>query len=330
MIFTLVLLLLLLVNAYFSAAEIALVSVKKIKLQPIADEGNLKAKEILDVLKDPDQYLSSIQVGITLVSIIEGLYGGEKLAEYLEPILIKWSMHVGLAHAIALVFSITLITYVTIVIGELLPKSLAFQHPQKTAMWLIVSFRIFTKLAYPFVKLLTGSTHLLSNMIGIKGSENQKLTKADLRSILGLAYRQGTLEKDKWVMHDNIFNFSEQQVGAIMTPKDKVISINENASRTEIEKIFRESNHQIFPVFAIDNSVSGCIYAKDFFIHSDKTLREVVLPACKVAKEQSAAELLKRFKESNRNFAIVMTANGDMEGVVTMHDIGEELIGKIP
>ena len=330
MIFLVVFLFLLLVNAYFSAAEIALVSVKKIKVQQQADQGNEDARDILNIINDPDQYLSAIQVGITLVGLIEGLYGGEKLAGFIVPVLRYWGMSTWLAHAAALFFSIALITYVTIILGELLPKSVALQYPQKTAFRIASSFKLFTTVFYPFVKLLTASTHFLTRMTGIKGSENQKITEGDLRSILGVAYRQGTLEKSKWVLHDNVFNFYEQTVEKIMTPKEKVIFIEDISTRSAVEDIFRKHNHQIFPVMGKDKKVTGCIYVKDFFMKAQDPLKDIILPTCVISPGQTASELLKNFKDKNRNFAVVVNSAGDLAGVVTMHDIGQVLIGKIP
>ena len=326
-----ILLLLILINAYFSAVEIALVSVKKFRIQEEADKGNKRALQIFNLLKNPDEYLSSIQVGITLVGIIEGLYGGEALEAYLEPKLVSWGMSLWSAHTLSIVLGIGFITYITVVIGELLPKSIALQSPQKIALAIGPSFSLFSLLAYPFVKLLTGSTHLLIRLFGVRGSENQKLTDADLKSLLSLAYRQGTIEKDEWLLHENIFNFYERTIEKIMTPLEKVITIEDTMTLENIEKVLRRSPHHFFPVVQHKNKIVGYLSARDFFVErGGKTLKEITYASCTVTLNQNAPELLQKFKYYKHNFGIVVNESGGLAGVVTMHDVAEILIGKIP
>lgn len=330
MLFIPILILLILVNAYFSAAEIAIVSVRKFRVQEEADKGNKQARQILDFLKDPDEYLSAIQVGITLVGMIEGLYGGEVLERYLEPVFARWGMASWLAHLLSIVVGIGFITYITIVIGELLPKSIALQQPQRTAFRIAPSFRLFTILAWPFVKLLTLGTHFMVRILGIRGSENKMLTDGDLRGILGLAYRQGVLEKDELVLHENIFSFYEINVEKIMTTREKVVVIGEAMDGGKVEETLRKSTHNYFPVVRPDNTISGALCAREFFMHREKPLKEHIQPACTLMGSQEASELLKKFKERGQNFGIVVDDGGRLAGVVTMHDIAEVLVGKIP
>lgn len=330
MLFFILFLLLIFINAYFSAAEIALVSVKKFRIEAEADKGNKRATQILDLLKDPDDYLSSIQVGITLVGIIEGLYAGQALEAYLEPKLISWGTSLWFAHSLSIVLGIGLITYITVVIGELLPKSIALQSPQKIALGISRSFSLFSKLSYPVVKLFTGSTHLLVRMFGIRSSENKKLTDADLKSLMSLAYRQGTIEKNELLLHENIFNFYERTIGKIMTPLERVTLIYETMTTEIVENILRESKHTYFPVVQRENKIVGFLSARDFFMQRSKTLKEMTYPPCIVNLNQNAPELLQKFKESRHNFSMVINENGALAGVVTMHDVGEVLVGKIP
>ncbi len=180
-------------------------------------------------------------------------------------------------------------TYVTIVIGELLPKSIALQFPQKVALCIAPSFKLFNLIAYPFVKFLTWSTHLLLRLLRIKGSENQKLTDTDLKALLSLAYRQGTIEKKEWMFHENIFNFYDQTVESMMTPLEKVIWLNETMSSEIVEGILRKSEHNYFPVVREKNKAIGCICAKDFFMEKDKSLKEIIQSACMVTKNQKCS-----------------------------------------
>ncbi len=330
MLFLAILIILILINGYFSAAEMAIVSVKKFKMQQEADKGNKNAREILGFLKDPEEYLSSIQVGVTLVGIIEGVYGGEVLESWLEPKIVTWGLSSWAAHILSIILGIGLITYVSIVIGELLPKSIALQQPQKIALRIAPSFKIFTLLAYPFVKLLTWSTHLMVRLLHVRNSENPKLSESDLRSLLSLAYRQGTLEKNKWLLHENIFTFYERTVEKIMTPRDKVVMIDETMTPEAAENILRNSPHNYFPVVRQGRQITGVLSAKDFFMNEGKTIKEMTKPACTMTGDCKASDLLQKFKEHNQNFGIVINEKGQLNGVVTMHDIAEEIVGQIP
>jgi putative hemolysin len=330
MVFVIILILLILINGYFSAAEIAIVSVRKFKMQQEADKGNKNAQQILGFLKDPEEYLSSVQVGVTLVGIIEGLYGGEVLEAWLEPKFANWGLSAWAAHIISLILGIGLITYLSIVIGELLPKSIALQQPQRIALRIAPSFRLFTLIAYPFVKLLTWSTHLLVRLLHVRNSENPKLSESDLRSLLSLAYRQGTLEKNKWLLHENIFTFYERTVEKIMTPGDKAVVIDETMTADVAERILRNSPHNYFPVVRQGQQIAGVLSAKDFFMNEGKTVKEMTRPSCTMTGDCKASELLQKFKEHNQNFGIVVNAKGELSGIVTMHDIAEEIVGQIP
>jgi putative hemolysin len=321
---------LILINGYFSATEIAIVSSKKFKLQEEADKGNKNAKQILEYAKDPAQYLSTIQVGLTLIGLIEGLYGGVVFETYLEPKFLSWGMSAWWAHAGSILVGIGFITYVSIIIGELIPKSLALRQPQKLALRVVPSFRIFTFLAYPFVKILTASTRVILKLIHPDKPENQNLTDSDLKSLLSQAYRQGTLEKEELKLHENIFNFYDQQVESIMTPLQRVISIHIDLSGDKVEEIIKNSPHNYFPVIESNNHLAGFLSAKDYFMHRDKSLRDQTKSACTLKKNQRTSELLKKFQERNQNFGIVIDDGGSLFGLVTMHDIGESLLGKIP
>jgi putative hemolysin len=321
--------LLILLNGYFSAAEIAMVSVKKFKIQQEVDKGDKRAKKLMEYIQNPNEYLSTIQVGLTLIGLIEGLYGGEVFETYLEPKFISLGLSAWWSHVAGIAIGIGLITYLTVVVGELLPKSLALREPQTLALRITPSFRFFAFLAYPLVKLLTASTRFLLRVIHAGKPENQNLTDADIKSLLSLAYRQGTLEKEELVLHENIFSFYEQQVESIMTPLPQVIAIQVEQPAEKMEEIIRNSHHNYFPVVEKQNIILGYLCARDYFRDHGKSVREQTRPACTVKKNQKASDILQKFKEKKLNFGIVVNEKGELHGIVTMHDIGESLLGEI-
>src|SRR6267154_765868 len=328
MIYVILFILLTLLNAYFSAIEIAMVSIRPFRIQLEADQGNASAKRLLTLLKSPEEYLSAVQVGITLVTIVDGLYGGEAFQQYLEPRFLQLGLSSWLAHSLSLLVGIGSITYFTILLGELFPKTLALQNPQKVALMLTGSFFIFTKLFYPFVGLLTRGTHMLLDLFTFKSSESKKLTVTDLKSLLSLAYNQGTIEEHELKLHENIFTFYDQLVNQIMTPLERIVVIKESMTWEDVDVVVRQSLHNYFPVVKENNQAVGFLSAKDFLLHSRKSVVDLVQPICNVHERDKTSDVLARFQKASVNFGVVTGNRGELIGIVTIHDIGESLIGK--
>jgi putative hemolysin len=328
MIYLVLFVVLTLLNAYFSALEVAMVSVRQFRIQQIADSGNTRAKRVLEQLKNPEEYLSSIQVGITLIGIVEGLYGGEAFSTYLQPLLLKWGFANWLAQSASTVVGVGIITYFTIVFGELVPKSLALKVPQRTALKLIPSFETFTKIFYPFVRLLTWSTNRILNLFNFKGSEENKLTDADIKSLLNIAYHQGTLEKKEWNLHENIFAFYDQTVAQIMTPLKNVVTIKESMSWEEVSDTIKRSSHIYYPIIKENKTVVGLLSSKDFLMNADHSYLTLARKICRVKESDKASQVLIKFQEAGSNFSAVVKSNDEMVGIITIHDIGETLIGE--
>ncbi len=328
MVFIILFVALTLLYAYFSAVEFSLVSLRPFRIQQAADEGDASAKKLLNLLKDPEEYLSAVQVGMTIVAIVEGLYGGEALQRYIEPRLLHWGFAPWLANTMSIVIGIGTITYFTILLGELFPKTLALRNPQKIATKLTPSFTIFTRLFYPLIRLLTWGTHILLRLFPSRSSENNKLTDADLKSLLSLAYRQGTIGEHELRLHENIFSFYDQHVHQVMMPADKVVVVKTTMKRDEIISIIRESGHNFFPVIDNNNKATGFLSAKEFLIKEDADLDDLLYPVCKLKLDDGTAEVLRKFQSSSVNFGIVLSGDNELLGIVTIHDIGEALIGK--
>lgn len=330
LIFWLIIILLIVVNGYFSLAEIALVSVNQGRLKEEADEGSKKAARTLSLLEDPEEFLSSIQVGITLVGIIEGLYGGERLAMFVTPIFTHWGMHPEAAHMTGLVLSIAFITYITIVLGELIPKSLALQFPHKTALLIGTSLWWFTRLTYPFVKLLTVSTQLLLKAIGIRNDKKEQITEGDLRTMLSTAYKQGLLEKNELKLHQNVFNFNDLKAQFVMTPRHLVVCLKDDMPREEIVAILKQYDFSCFPVYHADkDTITGVIMAKEFFMYPERSIAQLLKSPCFIAVQQPLPSVFQQFQVTKWPFGVVVNEFGTFEGVITVYDVGTTLFGNL-
>ncbi|MFF5383278.1 hemolysin family protein [Pedobacter suwonensis] len=323
---------LILLNAYFSLAEIALIAVKKGQLEDEAQKGNKGAQQALDLIKDPEAFLSAVQVGITLLGIIEGIYGGELVANMLKPFLVKYTgLSATMAHAISLFLGIGLITYLTIVIGELLPKSIALQVPLKISVSIAPSLAIFSKIAFPFIKLLTLSTRFLLNILSIRKPENEKITESDIKSMLSMAHKQGTLEKDELFLHENIFVYNDLTAERIMKPIKIVSLINFESSRAVVAEQIKKRPYSYFPIKENNTGlIKGVLSTKDFFINPQEDWHALIQQPCRLSPNMDTGDIFQHFKKANADFGMVTEDGTHFLGIVTMQDIMESVFGDMP
>jgi putative hemolysin len=322
-----IILVLIALNFYFSIAEIGLISVDKNILQQQADNGNRKAMNVLNLIKDPDEFLSAVQVGITLVGILEGLYGGDLMAAWLEPVFIKWGMHSSWAHLSALLVGVGAITYLTIVIGELIPKTLALLDPLKVSVLITPSMIVFSKVTFPFIKLLTASTKFILGLFSINTIREEKLTENDIRSMLTAAYKQGLIDKGELILHKNLFSAYDLMAENIMTPASMITYVREKMNREEITETIKRSIHRTFPVSNEKREMLGALGAKDFFLYPDKPITTILSPISFLSPNQAVYDIFQQLRRECTNMGIVINEYGECEGVITYHDIVSGLLG---
>lgn len=322
-----IILILIALNFYFSVAEIGLISVDKNLLQQQADNGNKKALSVLQLIKEPDEFLSAVQVGITLVGILEGIYGGDLMAAWLEPVFIRWGMHSSWAHLTALLAGVGSITYLTIVIGELIPKTLALVNPLKVSILITPSMMIFSKITYPFIKLLTASTKLILGLFSINTIREEKLTENDIRSMLTTAYKQGLIDKGEFTLHKNLFSAYDLTAENIMTPATMITFVQEKMSREEITETIKRSIHRTFPIANDKREMLGALGAKDFLLYPDKAITDIMSPISFLSGNQEVYDIFQQLRKENTNMGIVVNEYGACEGVITYHDIVSGLLG---
>lgn len=314
-------------NFYFSIAEIGLISVDKSLLQQQADNGNKKALSVLNLIKEPDEFLSAVQVGITLVGILEGLYGGDLMAAWLEPVFVSWGLHESMAHLVALIVGVGGITYLTIVIGELIPKTLALLNPQKVSYLITPSMIIFSKITYPFIKLLTASTKIILGLFSVNTIREEKLTENDLRSMLTTAYKQGLIDKGEFTLHKNLFSAYDLTAENIMTPSGMITFVKNEMNRTEITETIKRSIHRTFPVINDKKEMLGALGAKEFMLYPDKPLEALLGPVSFLSLNQAVYDVFQQLRRENTNMGVVINEYGACEGMISYHDIVSGLLG---
>ncbi|WP_159476411.1 hemolysin family protein [Dyadobacter sp. 3J3] len=327
----LVIILLIILNGYFSLAEIALVSVTDGELSDDNFKNNPKAAQVLKLIKNPDEFLSAVQVGITLLGLVEGIYGGNIVAKELEVWLIGLGVSNFLAHGSSLVVGIGLITYLTIVFGELLPKSIALQIPVKISLAIAPSLSLFSKIIYPFIKLLTVSSRYLLSLLPIQSQGSKNFTEKDLRRVLSAAYKQGVLEKQQFWLHQNVITFKNLTAKRIMKPARIVASVPVSWNRREVKEFIEKKPYSYFPVVTgHESNIIGIVKTKIFLLDDDQDWHKTMLDVCYVPADMPARDIFNIFKERRVDFGIVGDAEGKYLGIIAMQDIMEGVFGDMP
>lgn len=323
-----------LLNGFFALSEIALVSVKKGRMEHLAAQGNNRAKVVLKLLENPENFLSSVQVGITLIGIVSGAYGGAMLTDDLEMVLSQFSFLEPHHHTLALITVIGSITYFSIVIGELVPKTIAMNNSERIALFSVPIIRYFTLLTYPFVWLLSFSTSMILKVFGVQANASEKVSEDELRFMLKSAGKQGVLEKEETEVHHNLFSFTDQTAKSLMTHVSMVEWIDVRDSLETINAQLKESGHSKFIVGdGSQDKIIGVVHIKSFlenYKQKDFKLQDIMLEPIVIFENTPAFKILNIFKSKKQYIAIVMDEFGSTKGVVTLHDLTEAIVGDLP
>lgn len=325
---------LILLNGILSMSEIALVSARKARLELDAKRGNKSAQTALNLAGEPDRFLSTIQIGITLIGILTGLYSGEAFAYNLAEVV----RHVPVLEPYALGVSKTIIviivTYLTLIMGELVPKRIGMGYAERVSMLVAKPMYFLSKLALPFVWLLSKSTSLVIKITGIKANEENKVTEEEIKAIVKEGFDGGEVQEVEQDIVERVFNLGDRNVGSIMTHRSDLVWLDVTDSIEKIREKVQENLFNIYPVASekFDN-IKGVVYLKDLFGRIDEpdfSLEEVIRPAQYLPENQSVYNALEQFKEARVKYGIVTDEFGGIQGIVTLKDIMEGLIGQVP
>lgn len=329
-----IILLLILLNGFFAMSEIAVVSAKSTYLDTARKQGSKGAEAAINLKADPDSFLSSVQVGITLIGIINGAYGGSTLSTYLVPFLSKYAISAPYAETIAIIVVVFIITYLSIVIGELVPKTIALNNSGRVAIAISRPIRIVSIIFYPFVRFLALSTNLFNKLIGIKNEDNV-VSEMELRALLKTASLEGVIEKEENIIHEQVFYFSDKRARHVMTHRTDVEWVDISQDKKSVISDLLETNHS--RVLACNQTLDefvGVIIMKEFLVELyknnnleiEKLIKEPVI----VPSTFRAQRILERFKQQHSYLAVVVDEYGSLDGIITLHDIIENLVGSIP
>ena len=328
------LLLLILANGALSMSELAVVSARKARLQQMAEDGNVGASTALALADSPGQFLSSVQIGITLVGILSGALGGATVAKAIGARLAEVSVAAPYADAAAVALVVIAITYLTLVLGELVPKRLALRSPEQVAAAVAGPMAGLARVTAPVVYLLTASTEFVLFLLGVRARDEPAVTEEEVRMMLEQGAEIGVFEPMEGEIVGQVFRLADRKVGALITPRPEIVWIEVDDSAEAIRDKVIASGRSRFPVAEryLDR-VIGIVLAKDLLAQclagGPIELRSILRPALYVPESMPALTVVERFKETETKVAIVIDEYGGVEGLVTVDDVLEAMVGDI-
>ena len=332
----LIILIFLLLNGIFAMYEIALVSSSEAALETKAASGSRQAREVLRQKEEPEKTLSAIQVGITLIGIVSGAFGGVALADDLVPLFASVPLLQPYAGKLAMITVVACITYLSLIVGELVPKTLALNNPERIAMFLSSFMRFLTRVAYPFVLLLSASTKLVSKFFGINSTGERPITEDELKFILHQSSQQGVINKEETEMIKDVFRFGDKRVNELMTHRTDVINLYTDQTREEVLSVIENkhfSKYLLYETSSVDECL-GVVSVKDIVLllsgNTPFDLTKIVQEPLYIPETLSAIRTLETFKTNKRSFGVVVNEYGGIEGIITLHDLTESIFGEIP
>ncbi len=325
---------LILLNGVLSMSEIALVSARKARLEAEMKKGNKSAETALALSNEPDKFLSTIQIGITLIGILTGLYSGDAFAYDLAEVISQVPALAPYALVISKSAIVIIITYLTLIFGELVPKRVGMGCAERVSMIIAKPMNFLSFVASPFVWLLSKSTALAVRILGINTTEENKVTEEEIKAIVKEGLDGGEVQEVEQDIVERVFNLGDRDVGSIMTHRSELVWLDVTDSTEKIKEKVEENLFNIYPVASqsFDNII-GVVYLKDLFGRIDNpdfSIRQVVRPAQYVPENQSVYNALAQFKQARVKYGIVTDEFGGVQGIVTLKDIMEGLIGQLP
>jgi putative hemolysin len=313
--------------------EIAVVSSRKTSLKHEAERGNKAAQRALYLSTHPDRFLSTIQVGYTLTSLLTGMYSGDVLSCKFSPLLVNWGMDAALASTIMKIFIIILVTYISIIFSELVPKRIGLSAAEEIAKFMSGPMTALAILIKPFIWILSKSSSLIINLLGIK-EEESKVTEEEIKSMIREGSEDGEVQQVEQDIMERVFSLGDRDLASIMTPRPDIEWIEAGMTREEIIETISNNPYSKFPVGREDlDQIEGIVYVKDIFnhIHSpDFNIHKVMRPVQYFYENMEVYPALEQMKISHNHFALIIDEFGVMQGIVTLKDIMEAIVGEIP
>lgn len=312
-------------------AEIALVSARKSRLEVQANKGDKKAEEALKLANKPETFLSTVQMGITVIGILTGIYSGEKLTDNFSEFLNQWPALIPYSHGIATAIVVIIVTYFSIIFGELVPKRLGLSRPELIAKAVAQPMKVISVTTHPFIWLLSKSSNIIVKIFGLKPNDTQ-VTEEEIKAIISEGTEQGTIEETEQEIIERVFHLSDRNITSLMTHRSDIIWFNLDDTEETIKEKITGEPHSIYPICdnSIDN-IKGVVAIKDMYVSDDNILfKDLMRPALFVPENNTAFQVMEKFKESKLHSCFIVDEYGSILGMITLNDILEAIIGEMP
>ena len=327
--------LLTLLNGVLAMSEIALVAARKVRLRQRAEAGDRGAQAALELASAPGRFLSTVQIGITLVGILAGAFGGATLAEELGAWIARFPLLAPYSGAIGIGVVVIAITYLSLILGELVPKQLGLNAPETIAAVLARPLKILSRVSSPAVSLLDGSTRLIVRLLGIRPSDEPPVTEEELKSLMRQGTQAGVFEAGEQEIVARVLRLGERRIGELVTPRSAMVALDVNDPPEVSWAKVADSPYFYFPVFEdVPDRVLGLVSVKDLWRRAaageTPDLRSLLMQPLYLPEGVSALRALERLRETGSHLALVMDEYGGIEGLVTLHDVLRAIVGELP
>ena len=326
-----IILALIIINGLFSMAEMALISARKARLESQAAKGDIDAKRALALANHPDAFLSTVQIGITIIGVLTGIYSGDTFKQPLQNWLSQFTIIQPYSATIATTLIVIILTYLSMVLGELVPKRIGMNSPEAIAKSAAAPMRLIMWIAFPFIWILSKSAHGMLRLLQIKNNESQ-VTEDEIKAIISEGTEHGAIEEAEQEIIERVFHLSDRNITSLMTHRTDIVWLDANEKVADVKTALAEMVHSVYPV--CDNSIDriiGVVSIKDLFAADiSATVASIMKPAMYVPENNTAYQVLEKFRQTKIHQCFIVDEYGSVQGLSTLNDILEAIVGDIP
>jgi putative hemolysin len=312
-------------------SEIALISARKNRLESAAKKGNQSAQAALDLANSPNKFLSTVQIGITLIGILTGIFSGAKITDDVQLFITGFDILKPYANSIAVGIVVVVLTFFSLVLGELLPKRIGLNHPEAIAKAVAIPMKMISIVTAPFIWLLTISTEFLLKILMIKPSADGKVTEEEIKAIIKEGTEGGEVQEIEQDIVERVFHIGDRKVNSLMTHRQSVVFLPLASNREQVKEFMIKELHSVYPVYGENyDDIVGVVNLKNIFSNIDNeafNLEKIMTDAPFIMEQTSAYKALENFKKSGVHYAFVSDEYGIFQGIITLNDILEALVG---
>jgi putative hemolysin len=327
-----ILLVLIFINGLFVMSEIALVSVRKARLEHLSEKGDTKARRALNLSNNPEIFLAAAQIGITFIAILTGVYSGERFGRYLQPLIEKIVVLRPYAETVATIIVVIIVTFLSIIFGELIPKRIGLLKAEAIAKLVAAPMNGFARFTHPMVWLLNKISNIFFHIFNIKRSKEDAVTEEEIKTLITEGTEAGTIDQKEQEIIERVFHLGDRNITSLMTHRSDIVWFNLDDNEEKIKEKILQEPHSIYPICDGEiDQMKGIVSIKELYIADDSILfKDLMKPALFIPENNTAYQVMEKFKNSQIHSAFIVDEYGTILGMITLNDILEAIVGDIP